>query len=291
MARGLTYAVITPARDEARDLPRLAEALLAQTVHPQEWIIVDNGSTDGTREVAAAIAEENVRVRALSIAGERMPTRGGPVVRALEHGVAALEQPADVVVKVDADVSFGRDFFEYLLVEFGKDTRLGIASGVAFEHRNGRWLRRYSTRPHIHGQIHAFRRECLDQISPLDARMGWDTIDAVKAEANGWRARNFEHLPFRHHRPGGTRDARPGAWVNRGRAAHYMGYRPSYLLLRALYRARTDLGALGLLRGYIAAWLMREPRCADRAVVKRIRDEQRWRRLHARLRESTGRFR
>ena len=50
-ARGvtsLTYAVVTPARNEEANLRRLGAALAAQTLAPAEWVVVDDGSTDAT---------------------------------------------------------------------------------------------------------------------------------------------------------------------------------------------------------------------------------------------------
>ena len=57
-ARVLTYAIVTPARNEARNLPRLAACLVEQTVQPSAWVIVDNGSTDGTSELGQRLGLE-----------------------------------------------------------------------------------------------------------------------------------------------------------------------------------------------------------------------------------------
>ncbi len=60
-----------------------------------------------------------------------------------------------------------------------------------------------------------------------------------------------------------------------GAAAWYMGYRPSYLVLRSLYRARRDRAALGLIWGYARSALTRAPRCGDRRVIEALRPRQR----------------
>jgi poly-beta-1,6-N-acetyl-D-glucosamine synthase len=139
-----SYAVVTPARDEAANLPRLAACLAAQTIRPQAWNIVDNGSSDGTLELARRLAAEHDWVHILSLPGSSSADRGGPVVRALNAGIAALAEP-EIVVNVDADVSMEPHYFERLLARFDTDPSLGIASGSAFELRRGAWRQRYVT--------------------------------------------------------------------------------------------------------------------------------------------------
>jgi hypothetical protein len=52
----MNYALITPARDEAGNLERLAGWVLEQTVRPQVWIIGDNGSRDASPEIGRGLA-------------------------------------------------------------------------------------------------------------------------------------------------------------------------------------------------------------------------------------------
>ena len=80
--------------------------------------------------------------------------------------------------------------------------------------------------------------------------MGWDGVDELKAAVKGWRTASFRHLAVRHHRPLGAREDRLGKWLSQGEMAHFMGYRPSYLLFRALYRGLRDPGALSMIWGY-----------------------------------------
>jgi biofilm PGA synthesis N-glycosyltransferase PgaC len=288
MPSPLHYAAITPARNEAANLVRLAAALAAQTQLPAVWVIVDNGSTDETRAVAGRLARDHAWVRVLAIPAGRQ-TRGGPIVRAFHAGLAELESSPDVVVKIDADVSMPPDHFEKLLAAFAADPRLGIASGTCFEREGGDWRERHMTGTTVWGCCRAYRAACLEQLLPLDEHMGWDGIDALKAELRGWRSGRELDLTFFHHRPEGDRDgARGSAYAAQGRAAHYLGYRPSYLVLRALHRARAEPAALAMIGGYAAAAVRRMPRCADPEVIAHLRAEPRVRLLRARIREAAG---
>jgi glycosyltransferase involved in cell wall biosynthesis len=286
----LTYALVTPARDERANLERLATCVCSQTVLPLAWNVVDNGSTDGTAHVALALAEQHSWVRVLQSAPTDKAEPGLPIVRAFVAGLAVLETQPDVVVKLDADVSFAPDHFERLLRAFGRDSRLGIAGGVCFELEDGEWRPTHVTGAHVRGAVRAYRRACLESISPLEEGLGWDTIDEVKAAVLGWRTEVVGELRFDHHRSLGARDGLFWSRAHRqGRAARYMGYRFSYLVARALFRARKDPAALAMIWGYCASALQREPVLADERVRAEVRRTQRLSDLPLRAREALGR--
>jgi biofilm PGA synthesis N-glycosyltransferase PgaC len=285
-----TYAVITPARDEVENLPRLASCLAAQTVRPTTWHVVDNGSSDGTLELAHELAAEHSWVHVLSVPGGVTADRGAPVVRALAAGIAALGEAPDILVNVDADISFGPRYFEQLLERFDAHAELGIASGSAFELEAGRWRQRHVTGTTVWGASRAYRWECLQELLPFEERVAWDGLDEFKANAHGWRTMAFEDLPFRHHRREGQRDG--SAWrarVNQGLAAHYLGYKFWYLALRALWQMRREISAVAMVFGYLIAAIKRNPRSADGEARAYLRGQQSLRNLRRRALEVSGR--
>lgn len=285
-----SYAVITPARDEADNLPRLASCLAAQTVRPQAWHIVDNGSSDGTLDIAHQIAAQHDWVRVLSLPGPSAADRGAPIVRALQAGIRALDQRHEVVVNVDADISMEPDYFERLLERFEADPALGIASGSAFEFRRGDWRQRFVTGTTVWGASRAYRLECLADLLPFEQRVGWDGLDEFKANARGWRTTTFEDLPFRHHRREGERDgATWRARRNQGDAAYYFGYRVWYLVLRSVWHARREPSALAMIWGYAVAAARRSQRTSDEKGRTYLRQQQSLRTLRLRAFEAAGR--
>jgi hypothetical protein len=121
--------------------------------------------------------------------------------------------------------------------------------------------------------------------------MGWDGVDELKASVLGWRTRTVPGIAFRHHRAVGERDgAKTARWLAEGRCVYYMGYRPSYVLLRAIGRALRDrdAGALAMPWAYVRSAVRREDRYPDARVRRYLRDQQRLRLLPRRSLEALG---
>lgn len=284
----LSYGIITPVRNEASNLPRLATAVTSQTLMPTFWTIVDNGSDDGTAAMSRALASRHPWIHFRQIPYVP-PGRGAPIVRSLHAALAELPAEVDVIVNVDADVAFERDYLERLVEAFVSDERLGIASGSGWEQTRGRWRERHQTGSTVWGATRAYRRACLEQILPFVERVGWDGVDEFKANARGWRTAIVPGLAFKHYRPEGSRDGRWSGWVAQGDFCWYVGYRPSYVLLRTVFNVTRDPAAGGLLWGYLRGAVTRGERSSDDEARTYVRAGQRWRRLVPRIRQALGR--
>ena len=279
---------MTPVRDDGENLIRLGECLLRQSQKPEQWVIVDNGSTDGTRDSALELAARASWISVIEAEGEIVPTRGVPISRAFALGLKELNCECEVIVRVDADVSMAPGFFARLLAEFEQDADLGIASGSRFEERDGMWQQRFLTGASVEAQCRAYRRICLEAVLPLEEHRGWDSADVVSARLQGWRSHVARDLPFKHHRAIGTRDgSRFRAWSAEGVGAYSLGYRPLYLLIRSLYHSVSEPAAIGLVMGYVAAFFRRSPR-ASRPVRRSVRQEQTLAKLGTRAQEVRG---
>jgi len=142
----------------------------------------------------------------------------------------------------------------------------------------------------VWGASRAYRWECLQELLPLEERVAWDGVDEFKANSRGWRTVAFEDIPFRHHRREGERDGT--AWrarANQGAAAYYLGYRSWYLVLRALWNARREPAALGMVWGFAASAARRAERSSDTAARAYLRRQQSPRNLRRRAFEASGR--
>lgn len=284
------YAVVTPLHNEAANLERLFDAMHAQTVRPRLWLLVENGSSDATLDRARVLAEQQSYIYVIVANGISSRERGVPIVNALHEGLRALGRLPRVVGQLDADITFSSDYFEQLLQYLEADPRTGIVSGTCFERRRGAWQERYATANNVWGAARLYRGACLEQVLPFEPRTGWDAIDVAQANALGWKTAILRSVPFYHHRVESSRESSPfSAWADQGRTAHFLGYRPTYLLLRAFFHAVREPAALGLIGGYLGEKVHRRPRCTRPEVRETIRSQQRLRNLWHRAAEARGR--
>lgn len=277
----LSYAIVTPARNERDNLLRLAESVLAQDHLPASWIIVDDGSDDGMDVVADDLARRHDWILVVGTGEEAanlaLGRRRGRDLLAFRRGLRSLPVPVDIFVKVDADTSFDPDYFGRLLGRFAEQPDLGIAGGTCFELIDGEWERIKVSGSHPRGASRAYRWTLLDEVFALEPEMGWDGVDEVMAELRGFRTAGFTDFGFRHHRKVGEREGRLRAGSALGRQAWYMGYRPSYLLLRAVYRARENFASVAMVWGYVWSAATGAPQCPNLTVTRRVREGQRLR--------------
>src|ERR1700690_2245715 len=109
------YVLITPARNEAKFIELTLQSVVAQTVRPMRWVVVSDGSTDGMDEIVKKYATENPWIELLRMPERRERSFAGKV-QAFNAGYDRVrEMPYQVIVSLDADISFEKDYFEFLL--------------------------------------------------------------------------------------------------------------------------------------------------------------------------------
>ena len=274
----LSYAVVSPVRDEERFLGLTARSLIGQSVRPRQWVIVDDGSVDETAAIAARLAAEHDWISLVRRPRRTTRERGGPIVRAFQDGLGRLTGRADVVVKLDGDLQLPGHYFEWVLDVFAREPRAGIVGGTVYVPDGDRWVPDAVGRHTVHGAIKAYRRDCLEEMGGLHESMGWDGIDEYAARSRGWRVLPLTELSVLHYKPRGSKQNWRRARWEEGRGARYMGYAWQGIVVRVAYRCVRErppvLAGLVLGAGYVWATLRRTPRCPDDAAVGLLRAEQ-----------------
>jgi biofilm PGA synthesis N-glycosyltransferase PgaC len=290
--------IVTPVRDEAGHVETLVGGMAAQTRPPDLWVVVDDGSTDGTLERLHARQAEVPFMKVIGRAqlpGERDASdrlATGSCVRAFNAGTGWAGAGAfDYVGKLDGDIELPAGYFEQLLERFARNPRLGIVGGDLVEHNGTDWRRIPIPAHHVHGALKLYRRECLAAIGPLPERLGWDTFDETSARMKGFTTRTFREIVGRHHRPIGGYDGLLRGRARHGECAYINHFTPTWVALRSLKvatRKPVVLSGAAFLYGYGRAAVRRTPRVADDEFRAFVHQELRRRMLSPLLLSSSS---
>jgi glycosyltransferase involved in cell wall biosynthesis len=272
------YVIISPVRDEEEYITETIQSVMAQTMLPYEWVIVDDGSTDDTGKIIDGYASKIPWIKAVHRDNRGFRKAGGGVIEAFYDGFGALStRDWQFIIKLDGDLSFQADYFENCFQEFTKDPKLGIGGGEIYHRVDGALEIEKNPRFHVRGATKIYRRECWEAIEGLFAVPGWDAIDEVKANMLGWNTRSFESLKVIHQRYTGAAD---GSWrdaVKNGLADYIAGYHPLWMFTKCLNRLGRKpylVGSFGHLYGFLSGYTQKVPQVDDPALIRYLRRQQ-----------------
>ncbi|PYJ84650.1 MAG: glycosyl transferase [Verrucomicrobia bacterium] len=274
-----SYVVITAARNEAAFIELTLKSMVAQTVKPLKWVIVSDGSTDGTEEIVTKYAAQHGWIELL-----RMPDRKERHFAGKAHAfnagcsrVSGLQY--DIITNLDADISFGEDYFEFLLGKFGENPRLGVA-GTPFSEVGETYDYRFVSTEHVSGACQLFRRQCFEAIGgyvPVKGG-GIDLIAVLTARMKGWKTKTFLEKTCLHSRKqGSATHGALGGWFDTGRKDYVLGGHPLWEVFRWVYQMSKPpfiVGGCWLVAGYVWAMVRRAERSVSPELMKFRRVEQ-----------------
>ena len=264
----MKFLIITPVRNEERFIPFTIDSMLAQTLPPYRWILVDDGSTDNTGNIIRAHMKKGRFIEYLPVENRGFRNPGKGVIDTFYYGYNSIDShDYDVIAKFDADLQFSPDMLQKIADAFAKYERLGVTGGTRYERReNGKAFRKVLV-PHgfVGGPYKFYRKECFKDIGGLIHRAGWDGVDTVKANMLGWQTYELPHVRIIHLKPTGTAkgEGLKKACEKYGDVSYYMGGYFWYFMLRVVGRSihgRNPKIGLYLLRGYFRSFSQRLPR-------------------------------
>lgn len=265
MSSGNTYILISPVKDEEKYIERTIQSVLQQTIKPQKWVIVDDGSRDRTPIIVDEYTRSYPWITKVTLVrdGKRQP--GSGIIRAFMAGYESVRNECfDFVVKFDCDIDFPPHYFEELITRFQQDDKLGIASGIYLEERKGQWVPVKMPLYHAAGGTKMVRKECFADIGGFVVSRGWDTVDEIRAQKLGWKTLHFDDLYFRHLKKEGSGIGFLRTNMMHGEIYYLTGGGKLFFTLKFLARLVFGypflLGGIMMLWGYLKPSLTGKPR-------------------------------
>jgi biofilm PGA synthesis N-glycosyltransferase PgaC len=282
--------IVSPVRNEAAHIELVAHSLAAQELPPARWIVVDDGSDDGTLDILHRLEREIPFMTVMQAPAKQAPVRDrlarAAAPRTFNAGLATVDwREYTHVMKLDGDIELRPSYFRELMARFDADPKLGLAGGVLEEPTEDGGMRPIEIpRIHVHGALKCYTRDCFEAIGGVQERLGWDTIDGTYARMRGYSTYSFTELVSVHHRPLGSADGTVRGHARHGECAYIAHYTVPWVALRAVKVGRRQpavLSGLAFFYGYVRAAARRVERVPDAEYRTFTRRELRRRMLGA----------
>jgi len=275
----MNYVLITPARNEEDFIEMTIRSMITQTNLPLKWVIVSDGSTDATDNIVKRYLPAYPWIE-LVRTPERKERHFAGKVMAFDAGYERVKDlNYDIIGNLDADLSFEKDYFKFLLSKFVENPKLGVA-GTPFVEDGKHYDFRFASTDHVSGACQLFRKVCFEQIGgyiPIKGG-GIDWVAVTTSRMKGWKTQTFIEKTCTHHRKIGTGDSsKLMAAFKYGQKNYYLGGHPLWHLSRSIFQMKNKpyiIGGLLLLWGYLWASIKRMERPVSPELMKFYRAEQ-----------------
>jgi len=276
----MKYVLITSARNEEKFIGGTIRSVVAQTQLPVRWVIVDDGSTDGTRAIVEQYQVTCPWIELLSLPN-RVDRSFAGKAHAVNAGFERLRHlQFEVIGNLDADVSFEPEYMAFVIEKFAADPKLGVAGTPFTEEGYDSTKDSFEGENYVAGPCQLFRYRCFQEIGGYvpNRAGGVDWIAVMTARMRGWKVQSFSEKRFHHHRTMGTAERGIlSALFSYGEKDYYLGGSPTWQLFRVAYRMTKKpviMGGLALLFGYCWAALRRVERPITPELMRFHRREQ-----------------
>jgi glycosyltransferase involved in cell wall biosynthesis len=277
--KSISYVLITPARNESQFIESTIQSVIKQTVLPLKWVIVSDGSTDGTDDIVKTYTVSHEWIELVRIP-ERKERHFAGKVHAFNAGYERVKYlEYDIIGSLDADLSFDEEYFSFLINKFAENPRLGVG-GTPFREDHCQYDYRFTSIEHVSGACQLFRRECFEEIGGYQPikEGGIDWVAVATARMKNWYTRTFTEKVSIHHRKIGTgQGSALAARFRLGKKDYYLGGHPTWEVFRCIYQITKEpyvIGGMTILAGYLWAYLNRVERPISKELVEFQRKEQ-----------------
>jgi glycosyltransferase involved in cell wall biosynthesis len=261
------YVLISPCRNEAAFMRQTLDSVVAQSLKPAKWVIVDDGSTDETPTILAEYASRYSWIAIITRADRGHRAVGPGVVDAFYSGYETIDRAAyDFVCKLDLDLQLPPRYFEILVERMNSDPRLATCSGKSYIQEKGRLINERHGDDTSLGMTKFYRMDRFEAIGGFVREVMWDGIDCHLCRMHGWIACSWDdpELRFVHLRPmGSSQQSIYTGRMRHGYGQYFMGTGFLYLAASALSRMNQEpyvLGSLAIMWGWIKSAALRKPR-------------------------------
>ena len=269
------YILVTAAKNEGENLPKLIQAVAEQTIKPVLWVIADDGSTDNTPEIIKEAMRKYKWIQSIRLNSKNNIRDIGihlswvmmKVTKFATEYCKARRIDYEYIGNVDGDIIIERAFFEKLMKEFEKDPKLGIAGSGTQYVKGDKIIQPEGNEEEPSGGDMLIRRECFEDCGGIQLSCCWDSVLKAKARLRGWKTKRFEHVKALETRIPGSENYWKRA-IHTGRSAYQLNLHPLHVMIKFLKMLfkKPHYWGIAFILGYLFSLIKREEQIKDEEI-------------------------
>lgn len=270
--KDVKIALVTPLRDEIANIDKLFESIKSQTIQINTWIIVENGSTDGSIEKLKNITPPSNVENLIVLNGifeNNEYALGSKYSQVVDSGFKEAQRQTNYEILthigiLDADCFPEPGYYKKLVDFLSADNSIGITSGIIYdEHGN---IDAAST-SWVRGGCRLWSSDCFNKSGYIIGPSA-DALSSAKAFVNGWKSVVCNNAKITSREVGARTN-----YQYYGKATYYRGVSPFYATLRGLYLLKNSFkNSQQYLQGYYSDFISRAPRVQDKDILNHYKN-------------------
>jgi len=210
----MNYILVTPVKNEEDNLQKLANCVVDQTVLPDVWLILNDNSTDKTKDIINKLEKKYTWIKSITLSqstDRNLDEHFGKIYNiAFEEAIKYCKEKKHLfkyLAKVDADIIFPKNCIKDILNKLEGNAKIGIASpnvkdiptnvfdlekleSTEKSTKNYPW---YDLLEPSDG-LRIYRYDTFKEIGGIPETMAPDAVALAKARIKGWDIRRFPDI-------------------------------------------------------------------------------------------------
>ncbi len=270
----MSYILVTIVRNEITNIGNLIKSVKNQSLKPKFWLIFDDQSNDGTKEILLNLNAEWITVEEAKEYAERSLLNYSNILsqcfEIIEKLVSSKNISWEYIAVVDGDVILENKYFDHLTQYLKKHKNVGIVSGKLIDSTFNKEIYQRNELPW--GAANLYRKECLKDIGGFASAPSHNSVENVLANIKGWKTKILSTTEFFHQRDMGAKKGYFAGYHAMGGAAKWLGITLTYALTKSIYLTFKIHPAAGI--GYLVGFSeASEKKCDNKSVTNFYREK------------------
>lgn len=270
------YVLITPVKNEEQTIKQVIDSVKEQSIKPDLWIIVNDGSTDKTESI---LKKETRGIKWIKVLNKKINRKYNWLgySKVIREGISLYDKllnqrsfkKVSYLGILDSDITIETQYFERILKEFDKDKNLGVVSGEVYIQKQTKWVPEFRGN-HPRGGARLYYYPFLKDIGGFPDTPSPDRISDIKIQTRGHKIMKLSSTKAFQHRASSARDNKLKGYFKQGRGKYILNYNLVHTLLisvKVCFRKKPYIfSGIFFFLGYFSGFFSKDKKINDKEI-------------------------